>query len=195
MTLGDRTHDHRSSRSTKRSTKKVRPLPSFSDGPVNVHRYLFRGYVILVAFHRFTGLCLNGLWMEEGLFDDAMECEGENVMGKFTEKAKQAAAKKVGPQAAKDADFAKDYPALHEYLTEVLTSAGELRQTASLSIFTQDGCFKAYLNDKETGMSLAAAGDSFTGLLEALEAMLQSPATPWRVQKDRPDFKKGKKTT
>lgn len=176
-----------------RSKRKPRPLPRMTHGPVVIVRFLFRGNIHLQASHRFTGVTLCGLCMEESLFNDLVQEEDIDVMGKFTEKAKAAAVKKTGPQQAKDPGFQKTYPALHEYLTEVLNSDGTERQTASLSIFTQHGGFSAYLNDKETGQALSASGATVDELLEALEGLLQSSSPPWRTSKDRQPGNSGRK--
>lgn len=174
-----------SGRGSVRSAKKPRPLPRMTDGQVSIVRFLFRGNVHLQAYHRFTMFSLVGLCVEQSLFEDLVHVEDVDVMGKFTEKAKAAAGRSAGPVQAKDAGFQKLYPALHEYLTEVTNSDGTVRQTASLSLYTQHGGFSAYLNDKETGQSICASGATVDELLEALEGLLQSSSPPWRASRER----------
>ena len=91
---------------------------------------------------------------------------------------------------AEEKVFARVAPALHEFLT-CSREGDKPRQTATWLIFCQDGLFKCFLTDRESGKQLAAAGDSFQALIAALEARITSEAPEWR-QKPPWDSQKGK---
>jgi len=84
-----------------------------------------------------------------------------------------------GP-AASDGDFLKSYPSLFEQLTSREFGKGEPRKTSSLSIFADNGAWKAFLNERNDAMSLCVSADSFTGVLDVLEAALGSSDPDWR---------------
>jgi hypothetical protein len=82
--------------------------------------------------------------------------------------------------AVSDLAFAGLYPALHAFLTSSLTPKGAPRKTSSITLFCEDGSFKASLNERELGLSLYATGESVQGALEALELRLCAPKVEWR---------------
>lgn len=79
-----------------------------------------------------------------------------------------------------DADFLKTYPALGEYLTSTQYPDGSQRQTSSLTVFREDGYWKACLNERDQGLVMFVAENRFGSLLEALELLLQEESPPWR---------------
>lgn len=83
-----------------------------------------------------------------------------------------------------DPYFADSYPALWDFLTVTrfeVDGKTETRQVATLSIFTQDAMWKAFLNERESRRCLCVAAPTFTALWEALEATLTSDNVPWRA--------------
>jgi len=88
-----------------------------------------------------------------------------------------------------DKDFQLLYPALSEYLTCQQYPDGTARQLSTLTIFREDGWWKACLNEKDQGLVMFVAEAAFGTLLEALELLLQEDRPPWR----KSTAKKGQK--
>lgn len=97
-------------------------------------------------------------------------------------KAQQAAA---GSLQGQDPEFAGAYPALWEFCSVVKMPGGGTRQVATLLLFQEAGVWKVCLGDRDSGLSLWAAGETFQDALEALEACLQSPNPQWRLGSKR----------
>jgi len=97
----------------------------------------------------------------------------------FIDKHRQTGSLSNGGQLT-DRVFQADYPALFEYLGLTQYPDGKSRQTASLTLFSEDGLWKACLNDRETAQVLFVTETSFGVLLAALELLLQSDRPPWR---------------
>lgn len=72
------------------------------------------------------------------------------------------------------------WPSVHDWLTMVTDDRGVKRQTSSLSVFMDDGTFKAVLNDKDAGRSLFVSGRTLWAALDALEAHLVAGTGEWR---------------
>lgn len=83
-------------------------------------------------------------------------------------------------QQCRDEEFQLAYPALSEYLTVGSYPDGSPRQLATLTVFREDGWWKACLNEKDQGLVLFVAENRFSVLLEALELLLQEESPPWR---------------
>lgn len=83
---------------------------------------------------------------------------------------------------AGDPEFARRYPALHEWMT-VSILEGSARETSTLLVFCEDGRFKGCLHDREGSQVLFRSGVTFLGLLEALEACLTDGSADWREKK------------
>lgn len=82
-----------------------------------------------------------------------------------------------------DEGFVKKYPLIYEHLTEVKWDDGTAREPSTMSIFVEEGRFKAALNDKATRRSLYVSGERFQDALGALEKALGSQTPDWRVWK------------
>jgi hypothetical protein len=81
---------------------------------------------------------------------------------------------------ALDPGFLVEYPALHQFMCRQTNPDGSPRRPSSLTVFTEDGLFKACLNEKDLGLALYASGDTFPGALLALETRLHAPKVEWR---------------
>lgn len=97
----------------------------------------------------------------------------------FLRRLQRPAENSVDKPDAHDPQLADKYPALHEHLTRSRDDEGKRRQTCSLTVYGHLGGFKAFLNDRDSGGSLGVQSDSFTGLLAALEAELESDSPSW----------------
>lgn len=107
---------------------------------------------------------------------------------------KKALPSSNGERARKEATcawLAKSFPALNELMT-VTRFEGKARQTSTLSIFAEAAAFKARLCDRDSDNVLFMTADTFLGVLEALEAALQSGTGDWREDKWAKDRKRGK---
>jgi hypothetical protein len=138
--------------------------------------------ILMLAWNRFSLIMLESWIVDSWLYRDLWnewECD---PMSKFLKNVK--AAKKIdkdASHAATDKEFAKDHPAICEFMTLRKDDSGTIRKTSSLLIFCEDGQWKACLSEREEELTLWASADSLAGLLEALEATLQSPTPQWRT--------------
>lgn len=92
-----------------------------------------------------------------------------------------------GAASVPDEHFRETYPALFDFMTVTridLDGREAARLTATVNVFVQDGFFKAFLNDRQTGRSLCVAAVTFTRLWEALEEALTSDEVPWRQRNE-----------
>lgn len=101
----------------------------------------------------------------------------------FLRKATPIAEGRATRIVATDGKLAKDCPALAEYLTATSYPDGTERRTSSLTVFTEDGQWKACLNEREQGLVLFGTGKTLQGSLTALEALLTAEETPWRASR------------
>lgn len=81
-------------------------------------------------------------------------------------------------------DFAKKHPALWEYLTVDSYDDGTAREVATLLLFTEDGLFKACLNDRATSRTCWMSATTVGGLLGLLEEALQGDNAEWRTKRE-----------
>lgn len=78
------------------------------------------------------------------------------------------------------------YPALDEFLTLTVWDDGSRRETGTLLLCTGDGRYRAWLNDRDAGVSAWVSSGTLSGLLEAIEKGLREGGMEWRVPKGRP---------
>lgn len=98
--------------------------------------------------------------------------------------------KELAPKAAEnggaaltDPMFAKKYPTLWLYMTQLKWDDESLRLPSGLTVFVQDGLFKGLLKENNESLCLWVAAPSFFGVLEALEMALNVPQPDWRVDR------------
>jgi hypothetical protein len=61
--------------------------------------------------------------------------------------------------------------------------SGEPRETTTLTLFTDQGMLKAFVNDRDNKVSCCVTADSWTGLWAAVEKALTDPSTDWRAKR------------
>lgn len=88
-----------------------------------------------------------------------------------------------------DPEWTVLYPTLFEHLTQTVWGDGTVRQTSSLSLFTDGGVVKCVLKDREAGLCLWAASKTFQELFGVVEALLNDPAAEWRADRQLPGQK------
>lgn len=76
--------------------------------------------------------------------------------------------------------LSKDCPALFEFLTVGELPGGEVRQTSTLTIFTEGGLWKGCLNERDSEATLFGSGDTVEACLKNLEERLTAPHVDWR---------------
>jgi len=92
-----------------------------------------------------------------------------------------AKAKNVGPTAAcADVQLAKQFPALFEFMTCVKHEDGSSRKVSTVTLYFDQGQFKAFLNDKDSLKSLCVVGPTLASIWIALEASITSDDPQWR---------------
>lgn len=90
------------------------------------------------------------------------------------------------------AKWARDYEALHEYLTCEELPGGGSRTTSMLCVFFEAGVCKLALQDRQEGQSLWVSAMSLPEAIEALEARLRAGDGDWRPMRAAQQHK-GKK--
>lgn len=76
-------------------------------------------------------------------------------------------------------------PLLLEYLTSTAWGDGSERETATLTVFVEEGRWKACLNDRARHRSAFVAAKGLADLLVGLEEGLQEDDLDWRQKKAR----------
>lgn len=105
---------------------------------------------------------------------------------KRKEKGKGLANKvKEVAMADTDAIFAKKFPALAEFLSLEAWDADTERVRGTVSLFWEEGSFKASVNDRDSDQVAFVSKTTFQGLLEAIEKGLQADSLDWRGQKQK----------
>lgn len=137
-------------------------------------------WVYLVAIHRFTRIAMGAKRFDCWLYRDLCEELGGELVAKFIDQVRVASKAVRGEVSLRDEAFAADYPAVFEFCSELKNSDGSNRQTATLLAFVEAGCWKFCLGDRESGLSLWAAGETFVEALECLEGLLTGGNPQWR---------------
>ena len=83
------------------------------------------------------------------------------------------------------------FPCLFSFVTsEVWPEDGSVRVPGTCLFFLQDGSLKVMLKDREQGLVAFWTGASLQGLLESVEADLESGVGDWRRDKAPPSGRK-----
>lgn len=87
--------------------------------------------------------------------------------------------------ASEDPNFGKKYPALSEFLSVEAWDEQTERTRGTLTIFWEEGAFKASVNDRDAEQVAFVSKGTFLGLLEAIEKGLVSDSLDWRGWKTK----------
>lgn len=109
--------------------------------------------------------------------------ELEEPCMQYLKKLAEAAKKRRVQLSDQEKKVNEALAAIREYCETAVWPNGDARSTSTLSLFTDDGVWKACLNDKAEDQVLFATGDSIWGVLEALEATLRAGTGDWRRSK------------
>ncbi len=88
-----------------------------------------------------------------------------------------------GTNGVKDPGAEKRFPRLFAHLTQTSWEDGTPRETSSVILFSQDGCYKAMLRDKAAALCLWVACPQLEKLLDVLEQSLADEKSVWRVDR------------
>lgn len=72
------------------------------------------------------------------------------------------------------------FPTLWSYLADVTYAGGEKRETATLTLFVEEGFVKLCLNDREQRRTCWSTGIALEVAAEALEQRLTDGTAEWR---------------
>jgi hypothetical protein len=100
-------------------------------------------------------------------------------MSEFLKKLQERTGYEGPAQVSEDPWLAKHCPSLHDLLFCTLLD-GKRRQTATLSVTVFDGRLRVFVNDRESGLSLAVTLRSAEKLWEQLEKAVGDPTASWR---------------
>lgn len=92
----------------------------------------------------------------------------------------------------RDLELAEKRPMIEEYLTATSYDDDSPRVPSTLTVFVDEGMFKASLNDRDVGRTLFVSGTAFNDVLDVLEALLESDRPPWREAKAKPSQGQGR---
>lgn len=106
-----------------------------------------------------------------------------DFMSDFRKRQKRVHDGEVVDPIVVDEQFESALPAVFEYMTSLPPDAPKNAKTASLTVFCEEGVFKACLNDRVDGLVCFATADTFDALLSALESMVASGEADWRRPK------------
>lgn len=81
-------------------------------------------------------------------------------------------------------------PTLHEFLTLSSWEDGCRRVLGTVSLFWEDGRFKAWLNDKDGTRACCVSSETLSGLFLTMDERLLADDLEWR--KARPDVARGR---
>jgi len=74
-------------------------------------------------------------------------------------------------------------PLLSEHMGTTVYDDGSARETSTVSLFVEDGCMRAALNDRDNRRSLYISAEGVEACLKGLEAMLADERAQWRAWK------------
>jgi hypothetical protein len=138
-----------------------------------------------------------GWFVRRDLWEDLSYGQKEGVIMSWLREVRRPDGPLGAGGCARDPVWMSEYPAVHDYVTAGTRDDGTVRRTSTLTLFTEHGGWKVFLNDRDSGASLCATGDTVAGALSALEVMLEGENPPWRFS-DRPrpaESKRGRKAT
>jgi hypothetical protein len=77
--------------------------------------------------------------------------------------------------------WCKSYSMLAAFLFDVTFDSGKPRETCSMSVGSQDGLVRAFLNDKNTSLSASLAAKTPTALFKAISDALDKESLTWTL--------------
>lgn len=116
-------------------------------------------------------------------------------MATFLKRKEVGDAAKTAIEAASvestDSVFAKKYPATTEFLSLEEWEPGQARTRGTITVFWEEGTFKAALNDRDGEEVAFVSKTTFTGLLDAIEKGFIKGDHDWRsTRQKKPSWKR-----
>lgn len=162
------------------TSRRARSRPwsrSLRDGSAVVRS---RSVVVLIAWSQLPWVRDRVSTWPTDLWDVLSPLEQETLVSKFRQNLDQRRVAGSSLSAASDVSLAATMPAIHEYLTDRDSGGPVARQTATFTVFAEDGLFRVCLNDRQEGLTCWSSGETLGGAMEALEALLASGEAVWR---------------
>lgn len=115
-------------------------------------------------------------------------------MAEFLKRKEKGSATKAKVQetriAETDSAFSKAYPALAEFLSLEAWDSETERTRGTLTVFWEEGAFKASVNDRDADQVAFVSKGTFKGLLDSIEKGLVGDSLDWRQSKGRGPVKR-----
>jgi len=83
-----------------------------------------------------------------------------------------------------DPEFEEAYPTVAAYMTQDRWESGSIRQTATLTLFVENGGLTVILNDRANLRSLFVQESSLFSALMKINQALEDGTADWRVKRD-----------
>jgi hypothetical protein len=90
-------------------------------------------------------------------------------------------------------DWEKTHPSLCEFLCKSTWEDGTSRTTGTVMLMTEAGLWKAWVNDRDSGLSAFVSSGTLLGLLKSIDKGVESGQLDWRVPKNGSAGGKGKR--
>jgi hypothetical protein len=179
----DRMRLARKGRDASAHRRRLRTWPVSLDGDLEVLPYSGAWSDVWVCRHRWSGHVVFTMVVPVGVWSDLDMQQRTEVSMSFLQRPGAAVnGRAVSPSPP--GDWQQLYPALVEYLFATAYEDGTARVPATLTMMAGDTTgLKCVLNDRAEQRSLWATGSDLEQCLEALDELLQSPSTPWRLDK------------
>lgn len=110
----------------------------------------------------------------------APRVKGGRSVGDFLKNKGADRSAEVSRQDTSLSQFAADFPCLHEWMTLVRWEDGSPRQTTTLTLFAEDGRWKACISDREEARVAFVSGWTWEEALRACEEGLLGSSLDWR---------------
>jgi len=85
--------------------------------------------------------------------------------------------------AACDERLADECPILHAFISSEVGDDGAARSPSTLTVFVEDGMWKAVLHERQMQLNLFMTARGFYDLLAGLEGRLASGEAEWRKER------------
>jgi len=98
--------------------------------------------------------------------------------------SEQLSATSAGP-------WQKEFPALTEFVLQSKWEDGKPRITGTVMFFVEDGRWKAWLHDRDQGLTAFVAGETLSQMMTAADSCISADSGDWRPDRSNPKGRKG----
>lgn len=136
--------------------------------------------VVLVIEHRFRRAWTRTYFYPIEHWESLTMENKSEVAARLIRKATEQLRAPPGGHPCSDSELEKECPTLTAFLTYTGEPGKRVRKTATVTVFFEDGVFKAAMKDREEERSLWASSDTLAGLWGGLEERLNAEPVEWR---------------